>query len=149
MKCSPKKPTTNFSIQLIWGPLALQGLTCTTGWCGNGQVVPHISKDHSAFIFRVKQTKASWTAWCQRRRHYDPSKYGDLHPVTRCHIPEDLNLNQPFSVTMSVCTHAAFWEWLNRWWGRFKFGSSTKGHIPLCLKLDDSIRHSMYSSLYL
>jgi len=25
MKSSPKEPTTNFSIQLNWGPLALQG----------------------------------------------------------------------------------------------------------------------------
>jgi len=56
-----------FSHQCCWS-CQTPGMWCCVAW----KVVPVIFKDHSAFIFRVKES--NWTALAWKLISYDPSK---------------------------------------------------------------------------
>ena len=64
------------------------GVTLCRGW-----VAPHVSKDRTVFIFKVK--KSSLTKRRMKKnviRHFKTS--GATHQKTQRHTPEDLNLQQ-------------------------------------------------------
>ena len=70
------------------------------------RAVPSISKDHNAFIFRVKQFESMrihsyWTAYPWRWRHYLPSKFLQLLTQQQYHSPEDLHLEQQHSENLT------------------------------------------------
>jgi len=75
-----------------------QRLTSFGMWCWVTQgAVPIISRDHSAFIFGVKQFEimtihSHWTAHLWRWRPYLPSKLLELLTQQQYHSPEDLHL---------------------------------------------------------
>jgi hypothetical protein len=58
--------------------------------CITGRIVPDVSKDCSAFIFRVMQLKFFLHCLTLKMKKYDLSKHLVLLP----HIPEDLNVQQ-------------------------------------------------------
>jgi hypothetical protein len=59
---------------------------------------PHYTQQN-AFIFRVKQSQKITRLW---RWHLTMS--GIIHPMTECHIPGDLNLQQHHCENLQSCT---------------------------------------------
>jgi hypothetical protein len=70
-----------FSQQCCW-KLECSGMWC----CVVALVVPDVSWDCNAFIFKVKQSKQTWAAWPWRWRHYDLLNHWELlaerHSIT-------------------------------------------------------------------
>jgi hypothetical protein len=68
----------------IWGSVLtavlLECKSCGMWRCVTGRVVLGVSKDRSAFIFRVKQSKRNWTAPSRRLRYYNISTLPELLP---------------------------------------------------------------------